>query len=321
MALPVTDFYLNLDRWEGLGTVERQRGIWEARRDAPAARLEAIRVDAMLEAGWLLYQTTTHPDPRARQQILAPIPPSGKYQNLTPIWRYGRTVQLVNGWYAAFAWTPQAFDQLFRVLRDPDKRDPSADAALAEQLIALHHDAEAVSRQIRGGPLVQAAAFYGGLRSLERDMPEALPLCTLTYRMIALQQGYLQVLYAPIEGAWRSRGLAQRPRGAAGAAAMAEEPPVEERLGRWLDESTELMLDVGRRAEEIWTRIQSLSSRSPLQETILSLAVRHGRVTAGEVLKATKANRNTVKDNLGRLVEEGMLQKLGRKRGTIYLPI
>jgi len=41
-------------------------------------------------------------------------------------------------------------------------------------------------------------------------------------------------------------------------------------------------------------------------------------VTAGDVLRSTGANRNTVKDNLTRLVEQGILNKQGHKRGTIY---
>ncbi len=97
-------------------------------------------------------------------------------------------------------------------------------------------------------------------------------------------------------------------------------PSLETLLGVWLDGVTDLLLDVGRRAEESWTRAKSLEPRTALQETILTLAMQHGRVTAGEILLATGANRNTVKDNLARLVQEGILQKHGQKRGTIYLP-
>ena len=41
-------------------------------------------------------------------------------------------------------------------------------------------------------------------------------------------------------------------------------------------------------------------------------------VDAALLLKATGANRNTLKDNLRRLVQRGVLQKTGQRRGTRY---
>ena len=35
-------------------------------------------------------------------------------------------------------------------------------------------------------------------------------------------------------------------------------------------------------------------------------------------MATTGANRNTLKDNLRRLVDRGMLERIGSKRGTIY---
>jgi predicted HTH transcriptional regulator len=107
---------------------------------------------------------------------------------------------------------------------------------------------------------------------------------------------------------------------APGAGSKPQSNQPEEMLGVWLDEVTELLLDVGSRAQDAWDRAKSLETRTALQETILTLAIQHGRVTAGDVLRATGANRNTVKDNLARLVEEGSLLKHGQKRGTIYVP-
>ena len=39
---------------------------------------------------------------------------------------------------------------------------------------------------------------------------------------------------------------------------------------------------------------------------------------AGLLIQATGANRNTLKDNLRRLVERGVLEKTGQRRGTRY---
>ena len=44
----------------------------------------------------------------------------------------------------------------------------------------------------------------------------------------------------------------------------------------------------------------------------------HGTVDAGLLLKATGANRNTLKDNVRRLVTQGVLEKTGERRTTRY---
>ena len=56
----------------------------------------------------------------------------------------------------------------------------------------------------------------------------------------------------------------------------------------------------------------------PLQREILKTVREHGSVDAGLLLKATGANRNTLKDNLKRLVERGVLDRTGQRRGTRY---
>ena len=56
----------------------------------------------------------------------------------------------------------------------------------------------------------------------------------------------------------------------------------------------------------------------PLQRAILEAVREHGDVDAGLLLKATGANRNTLKDNLRRLVQSGVLEKTGQRRGTRY---
>lgn len=56
----------------------------------------------------------------------------------------------------------------------------------------------------------------------------------------------------------------------------------------------------------------------PLQQAILEAVREHGTVGAGLLLQATGANRNTLKDNLRRLVDHGVLRKHGERRGTLY---
>jgi len=56
----------------------------------------------------------------------------------------------------------------------------------------------------------------------------------------------------------------------------------------------------------------------PLQQAILQTVREHGSVDAGLLLRATGANRNTLKDNLRRLVDRGALERTGERRGTRY---
>ncbi len=56
----------------------------------------------------------------------------------------------------------------------------------------------------------------------------------------------------------------------------------------------------------------------PLQRRILETVREHGNVDAALLIQSTGANRNTLKDNLRRLVRGGVLEKTGERRGTRY---
>lgn len=57
---------------------------------------------------------------------------------------------------------------------------------------------------------------------------------------------------------------------------------------------------------------------APLSAELLAIADAHGRVTVRDAVALTGANRNTIKDHLGKLVAAGRLKRLGRGRGTWY---
>ena len=67
-------------------------------------------------------------------------------------------------------------------------------------------------------------------------------------------------------------------------------------------------LDVESRAREL----------PPLQRAILDAIRENGTGAASLLMAKTGANRNTLKDNLRRLVERGLLVRSGSKRGTVY---
>ena len=56
----------------------------------------------------------------------------------------------------------------------------------------------------------------------------------------------------------------------------------------------------------------------PLQRAILDTIRENGTGAAALLMAKTGANRNTLKDNLRRLVDRGLLERIGSKRGTIY---
>lgn len=57
---------------------------------------------------------------------------------------------------------------------------------------------------------------------------------------------------------------------------------------------------------------------SPLQRAIVDTVREHGTARAALLMASTGANRNTLKDNLRKLVDQGVLERLGEKRGSIY---
>ncbi len=65
-------------------------------------------------------------------------------------------------------------------------------------------------------------------------------------------------------------------------------------------------------------RERLMSPLSPLSESLLGIVREHGRVTVQQAAAATAANRNTIKDHLGRLVRSGHLTKRGCSCGTWY---
>jgi hypothetical protein len=315
MPLRPTDFYLNLDRWDSLAAVERERGRWEARRDSPRTRLDAIQREATIEAAWSLASPGDPLDRRTREAIAQAAPLDTAETSLARARVLHRALVFIHGWYPAFNWSSTAFAQICRLLGEAE--GPGLEHAVT-QLLRLHQVAQVVREQTVGSGLLEAAAYQGGIANLMVEDAPRRNLYLLGLRVVLLQAGYVQVLFAPIESVWlESHG--ENPRRLPPPWTGTEE--MEERLGSWLDEVVEDLLEVGRRAEEKWERHRRIAARSALQESILTLASQNGRVTAGEILRTTGANRNTVKDNLSRLVANGLLARRGSKRGTVYLPV
>jgi len=61
-----------------------------------------------------------------------------------------------------------------------------------------------------------------------------------------------------------------------------------------------------------------LAALPELAVQIVEHARQHGRVTIGDMVRLTGANRNTLKEHLRRLVSLGHLKQHGARRGTWY---
>jgi Fic family protein len=78
---------------------------------------------------------------------------------------------------------------------------------------------------------------------------------------------------------------------------------------------------LGRHRERVEAKMaleRRVQDYPPLQRAILETIREHGSVDAALLLQATGANRNTLKDNLRRMVQKGVLNKTGERRGTRY---
>jgi Fic family protein len=89
-------------------------------------------------------------------------------------------------------------------------------------------------------------------------------------------------------------------------------------LEPWLEFFVDVLARHRQRVESKLTIERDAQSLPPLQQSILDAIREHGTVDAGLLLRATGANRNTLKDNLRRLVQRGVLEKSGERRGTRY---
>jgi Fic family protein len=92
----------------------------------------------------------------------------------------------------------------------------------------------------------------------------------------------------------------------------------EANLTPWIAFFVESLLTLTMRLQakiDVETRARELP---PLQRAILDTIRENGMGAAALLMATTGANRNTLKDNLRRLVDRGLLERIGSKRGTVY---
>jgi Fic family protein len=123
-----------------------------------------------------------------------------------------------------------------------------------------------------------------------------LPFASLESELESDRPAYLTALFQARTGVWS--GTAE--------------------LSPWIEFFLDSLERHRARVESKLALEQGSLSLPPLQREILETVREHGTANAGLLLKATGANRNTLKDNLRRMVAQGVLRRTGQKRGTRY---
>jgi Fic family protein len=135
---------------------------------------------------------------------------------------------------------------------------------------------------------------------LVRSGYEHLPFASFERELEADRAAYLDALFQARTGVWSGTA----------------------KLSPWIEFFLGLLDRHRSRVESKLALERDALDLPPLQREILDTVREHGTANAALLLRATRANRNTLKDNLRRLVEQGVLQRTGQKRGTRYrLPV
>jgi len=125
---------------------------------------------------------------------------------------------------------------------------------------------------------------------------EHLPFASFEAELEADRSEYLNALYQARTGVWSGKA----------------------KLSPWIEFFMETLERQRTRVEVKLVLEQDGLALPPLQREILETVREHGTANAGLLLRTTGANRNTLKDNLRRMVDQGVLKRSGQKRGTRY---
>lgn len=332
LTLPVTPEIL-----ARVATIDAFNGAWSAHEPIPAERLERIERAARIrataascrisgipvsdiEVGAILSGESVNPGDEAEIRGYADQLAAGALPENVLI--SGSLLREIHGAMLgraeASAWREgplhrEAFDgagratgQLFATL--PDRYVERKTEELATWV-------ELELRERKQHPLLVVSAFALVLISIAPfDRANGRLARVLVYRLL-MRAGYRALPYAGFEVDVEARRAEYYQALVASQAGLWTDRP---QLEPWLTFSLE-MLD--RQREHVEKKIaleREVRDYPPLQRAILETAREHGSVDAALLLRATGANRNTLKDNLRRLVHDGVLNKTGERRGTRY---
>ena len=334
LVLPVTQEILTeisrYDRFQGVWSArppisaERLRRIEEATRIqsvAASCRLAGIRVTdadvagllrgeaaALRDAGEILgYAAAWSSDPSAGGGLL-----TGERLCALHAAMLGQQAGPPSGWREtsmhreAFDAEGHATGQIFATL------PPRLVQAKTEELLTW---LELELRTREQHPLLVIGAFELCLLSISPFERANGRLTRLLTGLLLRRTGYTTVAYSSLEAR-----MEERREGFHAALSQAQ-------TGLWTgsaDLEPWLIFFLGalaRLRERLETKIElerGAQDYPPLQRAILEAVREHGTVDASLLIQATGANRNTLKDNLRRLVQSGVIERIGQRRGTRY---
>jgi len=165
-------------------------------------------------------------------------------------------------------------------------------------------------------PLISIAVFIASFLAIHPFQDGNGRLSRILTGLLLLRSGYAYVPYSSLESiieqTKKNYYLALRQtQGTIRSAQPDWRPWLKYFLGALAEQKTRLEKKIER--ERVL-----LGDLPELSVQILELCRERGRVTIGEVAKATGANRNTIKDHLAALTDKGHLTRHGAGRGVWY---
>ena len=194
--------------------------------------------------------------------------------------------------------------------------DPALTPIAMEQAVAWYQEQLSAKRY---HPLVCIGAFIYEFLTIHPFQDGNGRMSRLLTTMLLLQQGYEFILYASLErvieedkaGYYKALMTAQRYRGTA-----------EEQIGRWLYYLLSAIRKLSRRLRDD----EQMIAEEPValymnarQRKVLEFIRQEGELAVREIdALLPDISRNTVKYDLRKLTEAGLLRAYGKGRGTVY---
>ena len=172
--------------------------------------------------------------------------------------------------------------------------------------------------EVRSGsthPVLAAAVFLLGFVAVSPFRGGNGRVARLLAVRMLERAGYAHVRYASLERVFEESWLELLD---AQAASQTRLWSGDAELRSWLGYFLGALEQQLERIERVVDRERQAVRLSPLQRTILDVVSEHGEAETALLLEATGANRNTLKDNMRKLVDAGLVERLGQKRGTRY---
>lgn len=167
-------------------------------------------------------------------------------------------------------------------------------------------------------PLIVAAAFIVVFLAIHPFQDGNGRLSRALTTLLLLKAGYVYVPYSSLES------IVEQNKEGYYLALRRTQATLKRDTPDWSPWLTFFLHALGRQKRRLAEKVERekimRSSMPELSVRILELAADHGRVSVGEIMRATGAPRGTVKKRLTELTEAGHLRAVGKGRATHYVP-